>query len=557
VIRHDAVVIGSGPNGLVAANRLADAGWSVLVLEAQHDVGGAVHSAGDVHPGFVHDTFSAFYPLAAASEGIASFHLEDHGLVWEHAPAVLGHPLPDGSWAVLHREREDTAASLEALHPGDGETWLDLCRWWDVLGPHVVKGLLTPLPPVKVLPAALLALRRAGGLGAVQTLLTPASELVRTRFGGEGARMLVCGNAAHSDIPLDAPGSGLMGVLMSMLAQTVGFPVPRGGAGELTQSLARRLRSLGGEIRTSTPAEHVLVRDGRAVGVVTPSGTAYAERAVVAGVTAPQLYGRPDDPARPALMAPGDVPAKVRDGMRTFTMDPGTVKVDWALSSTIPWTGAPDRAPGTVHVADDTTDLQETLTQVGAGRVPAKPFLLTGQMTSSDPTRSPEGTESFWAYAHVPQDVLDDAGDEGITGRWDESECERFADRMQARLESRAPGFGDRVLARRVLGPREMEARDANLVGGAINGGTSQLHQQLVFRPVPGGGRAETGVPGLYLASASAHPGGGVHGAAGMNAARAALAHDRWRSARDRLVGAVAPRHPRGLAAGADSDDRA
>jgi phytoene dehydrogenase-like protein len=173
--------------------------------------------------------------------------------------------------------------------------------------------------------------------------------------------------------------------------------------------------------------------------------------------------------------------------------------------------------------------MAEALGQVAANAVPAAPFLLAGQMTTSDPTRSPPGTESLWAYTHVPQETTRDAGDGGVRGVWDSDDLERFADRMQARLERHAPGFGSRVLNRRVLGPRELETRDANLVGGAINGGTSQLHQELVFRPIPGLGRAETPVRGLYLGSASAHPGGGVHGAPGMNAARAAIAHDRLR----------------------------
>jgi phytoene dehydrogenase-like protein len=164
--------------------------------------------------------------------------------------------------------------------------------------------------------------------------------------------------------------------------------------------------------------------------------------------------------------------------------------------------------------------------------IPAEPFMLAGQMTTTDPTRSPAGTESMWAYTHVPQETDRDAGGDGLTGRWDHDELERMADRMQERFERLAPGFGSRVLSRRVLGPRQLEERDANLLGGGINGGTSQIHQELVFRPVPGLGRAETPIRGLYLASASAHPGGGVHGACGMNAARAAVAHDRV----DRLV---------------------
>ena len=189
VTSYDAVVIGAGPNGLVAANHLVDAGWSVLVLEAQPDLGGAVRSANDVHPEFVHDTFSAFYPLAAASPTIKSFHLEDHGLVWRHAPAVLGHPLPDGQWALLDRDRELTASWFEDQQPGDGEAWLDLCRDWDVMGEHLIAGLLTPFPPVRAGLAGLLNLRRAGGLQFVRTLLTPAADLGRNRFRGEAPRV--------------------------------------------------------------------------------------------------------------------------------------------------------------------------------------------------------------------------------------------------------------------------------------------------------------------------------------------------------------------------------
>jgi phytoene dehydrogenase-like protein len=240
---------------------------------------------------------------------------------------------------------------------------------------------------------------------------------------------------------------------------------------------------------------------------------------VVAAVTAPVLYGR--------LLAAADVPASTRKGMKRFQLDPATVKVDWALDGVVPWAGTPAYPPGTVHVADSVADATEALAQVAAGLVPARPFLLVGQMTTTDPTRSPAGTESMWAYTHVPQHATDDAGEGGIRGVWDASEKERFADRMQHRIEVLAPGFGSRVLSRRVLGPHDLEARNASLVGGSINGGTSQLHQELVFRPVPGTGRAETGVTGLYLGSSSAHPGGGVHGAAGMNAARAALAHAR------------------------------
>jgi hypothetical protein len=311
-----------------------------------------------------------------------------------------------------------------------------------------------------------------------------------------------------------------MAILMSMLGQTVGFPVPEGGAGRLTEALASRLRARGGEIQCDAEVSGIVVRDGRACAVGLRGGERFeARRAVVAAVTAPVLYGR--------LLAPADVPASTRKGMERFQQDPATVKVDWALDGVVPWAGTPPYQPGTVHVADSVADATEALAQVAAGFVPARPFMLAGQMTTSDPTRSPPGTESMWAYTHVPQHAADDAGEGGIRGTWDSDDKERFADRMQQRIELLAPGFGSRVLSRRILGPHDLEARNASLVGGAINGGTSQLHQELVFRPVPGAGRAETKVAGLYLGSSSAHPGGGVHGAAGMNAARAALAHAR------------------------------
>ena len=518
----DAVVIGSGPNGLVAANLLADRGWSVLVLEAQPEPGGAVRTDTEVHPGFRHDTFSAFYPFAAASRTIADLDLESHGLRWVHAPSVLGHPLPDGTWAVLHREREQTAVSLDALHPGDGDAWLELCRQWDGFGPDLVGALLSPFPPVRHGLRTAYRLPRAAGLGGIRMALMSVRRLGEQRFSSEGARLLLAGNALHADFAPESAGSGIFGVIMTMLAQTVGFPAPVGGAGELTRALTRRLESLGGRVQTSTEVAEVMVRSGRAVGVRLADGTEVdASRAVLASVTAPALYER--------LVAPEHLPDRVRRGLRRFVWDPSTVKVDWALSATVPWTGGPDTSPGTIHIAHSVAELSTYSAQISRQTVPSDPFLLVGQMTSTDPTRSPDGTESMWAYSHVPRETRADAGDEGIRGVWDHDDLERYADRMQRRIEQFAPGFGDLVLARRVLGPHELEARDANLDRGAVNGGTANLRQSLVLRPIPGLGRAETPIRGLYLASASAHPGGGVHGAPGANAARAALFHERVR----------------------------
>lgn len=516
---HHAVVIGAGPNGLVAANLLADAGWDVLLLEAQDHVGGAVSSDESVEPGFVHDTFSSFYPLAAASHVIKSLELEKQGLEWVHAPAVLGNPLPDGSWAMLYRDVDRTAAGLDAAHPGDGDAWRAVCADWDVMGPPILEALLSPFPPVRGGLKALLKLPRVGGLDYVRTLLEPAVTMGGKRFAGQGAQLLLAGNASHADIPMTASGSGLLGLLLAMMGQTVGFPVPKGGAGRFTQALADRFTALGGEIRLNTRVTSITVDRGHVTAVVTGDGEKIGARAVVADVAASALYGR--------LVDWSDLPPRTRKGMARFEQDPATIKVDWALSGPVPWDSAPDVAPGTVHFADSADQLSQTSDAIANHSVPAAPFMLAGQMTSSDPTRSPAGTESMWAYTHVPQVVHRDEGPDGLTGSWDADEVERMADRMQARVVEHAPDFESRIIARRVIGPHEMQSRDENLIKGAVNGGTAGLHQQLVFRPVPGLGRAGTPVRGLFLGSASAHPGGGVHGACGSNAARAVIAASR------------------------------
>lgn len=519
--RRDAVVVGGGPNGLVAANLLTDAGWDVLLLEAQPEVGGAVRSAEDVHPGFVHDTFSSFYPMAAVSPVMKRLALEDHGLTWCRAPAVLGHPMPDGRWAVLHREVAETADALEAMHPGDGAAWRQLYTEWSRIGPALTQALLTPFPPVIGGLRTLAKLPSVGGLQFVRTLLEPAATLGPVRFGGPAAPLLLGGNAMHADIPLSGSGSGTLALLLTMIGQHQGFPVPEGGAGRLSAALASRFTSRGGEIRCGVRVDRVLVDRRQVAGVVTQDGERIGARAVVADVAAGALYG--------GLVHWSELPARTRTAMRRFELDPGTLKVDWALSGPVPWTNAPATPPGTVHISDSLDEMGEAQAAIAHHLVPARPFLLVGQMTTTDPTRSPTGTESLWAYTHVPQRVRGDQGPDSLTGRWDGSENERMADRMQQRIEDYAPGFGSRVIARRILGPHEFEARDANLVQGALSGGTLNLHQELILRPVPGLGRAETPIRGLFLGSASAHPGGAVHGACGANAARAALAAARWR----------------------------
>lgn len=515
----DAVVIGAGPNGLVAANVLADAGWSVEVLEEQAEPGGAVRSDRGVDPEFVNDVFSSFYPLAAASPVLAALRLDKEGLRWSHAPRVLAHPLPDGRCAVIDRDHDAarTAANLESFAPGDGTAWQELHALWERVGDALLGCLFTPFPPVRSAARLAVRVRAAGGLRLARDMMLPVRRLGEERFDGEGGRLLLAGSALHADLSPESAIGGGFGWMMSMLAQTHGFPVPVGGASALTDALVRRLEGRGGLVRCGERVTQVVVRGGRAVGVRTATGDAVgARKAVLADVSAPALFTR--------LVGAEHLPEHLLTDMaRRFQWDFSTFKVDWALDGPVPWTAEQAATAGTVHLADSVDDLTRFGAQIATRHVPDHPFALFGQMTTADPSRSPTGTESAWAYTHVPQDIVADAGGAGITGAWDRREQEAMADRIEARVESYAPGFRDRIRSRRVLAPPTLESLNANLHRGAINGGTSALHQQLVFRPTPGTGRPETPVTALYLASSSAHPGGGVHGAPGANAARAAL----------------------------------
>ncbi len=513
----DAVVIGSGPNGLAGANVLADAGWDVLVLEAAEEPGGSVRTGELTAPGFRHDLFSAFYPLGAASPVLRGLDLEHHGLRWRHHPHVLAHPTRDGRCAVLSRDLEQTADSLEGFGRGDGEAWRELYALWERVGEHLLEALFRPFPPL----GPGLGLARA--LGAEELVrflrfaLLPVRRLAEEEFRGAGGGLLLAGNALHADLTPESAAGGLYGWLLCSLGQQVGYPVPEGGAGELSAALVRRLRSRGGTLECGAPVEEILVSGGAATGVRLADGrTVAARRAILADVGAPALYG--------ALLAAEHLPARLRDDLRRFQYDSATVKVDWALSAPIAWSAEPARGAGTLHVAEGMDSLSRHAAQLAQKQIPDVPFLVFGQYAAADPTRQPPGAETAWAYTHVPARPVGDAGADELLGTWDERETEAFVARIEDQVEALAPGFRALIRDRHVFVPPSMEEENPNLVDGALGGGTAQLHQQLVFRPTPGLGRPETPIDRLYLASASAHPGGGVHGACGANAARAALA---------------------------------
>ena len=517
----DAVIIGSGPNGLVAANLLADKGWKVVVLEEQDVPGGAVKSSELTGvPGFTSDHFSSFYPLSVASPVIGKLDLPRYGLRWMRSEGSVAHPLNDGSCAFLSLDIDETAASLDAYAPGDGDKWKELYALYEKVGSFLVEGLMTPFPPVKVGAKMAAALNR-DLLKFARFGILPVRRLAEETFKGAGGANLIAGNALHADLTPDSNGGGLFGWLLCMVGQQVGFPVPEGGAGNLVKALVARLEDRGGEVLTGRRVTGVLVENGRAAGVRTEDGdTVRAAKAVLADTGAPQLYLE--------LIPREHLPKRTVESFESFQYDASTIKVDWALDGPIPWTAPDARRAGTIHLTEGMDHLTQTAADIVTRRIPAEPFLIMGQYSMVDPSRAPAGKETAWAYTHVPQETRGDAGGE-LTGSWDEDETNAFADRCEAEVEKRAPGFRKLVRARHVFNPHTLEAANRNLVGGAVNSGTAQLHQQLVFRPIPGTGRPETPVPGLYLASASAHPGGGVHGGPGNNAARAALAHDRLR----------------------------
>jgi phytoene dehydrogenase-like protein len=498
--RCDALVVGSGPNGLAAAIALARAGRGVLVLEAQERLGGAVATEELTLPGFRHDTFSSVYPAAAASPVFARMPLHEHGLRWVHPELPMAHPLPDGRAAVLARDLGATAASLDALAPGDGDRWRELAAPYLKRFGALRDTMLAGFPPVAGGAKLLAGLGLEGVLEFARLLLSSAEGLGAELFRSPGAKAWLYGAALHGDAPIGGAGSAISGLYLNLLGHAVGWPSPEGGAGRLAEALVAHLRALGGMTRTGARVAAVEAGGGQVRGVVLQDGTRVAAPLVILD-TSPQ--------ALVALAGEALPDSYVRRLVR-FRPGPRTLKLDWALDGTVPWQAEQVRRAGTVHVGGEAEEVRAALLEVEAGRMPQRPFLLFGQQSVADPTRAPAGKHTAWAYTHVPAEIDHEAAVEAV-----EAQVERFA-----------PGFRDRVLARHVLAPADLEARDENLIGGDVGGGSYAL-DQLVFRPVPSLSPYRTPLRGLYLGSASTFPGGAVHGVPGDAAARAALLDDR------------------------------
>ncbi len=465
----DAIVVGSGPNGLAAAITLAQAGLKTVLREAQATVGGGLRSSDLTLPGFTHDVCSAVLPLALTSPFFRTLPLADFGLEWIQPPAALAHPLDDGSAALLERSLDATA---EGLGPG-GRDWRRLhapfVRVWDELSHDVLA------PPLRF-PRHPFMMARFGLRG-----LRPATGLART-LRGTGARALFAGNAAHSFLPLEAPGTAAFGLLLSVTGHAVGWPIARGGSQRVADALAAYFRSLGGEIVTAAPVEHL--------DELEPA------RLVLLDLSPRQV-----------LRIAGDkLTGGYRRALEGYRYGAAAFKVDWALDGPVPWTAPECARAATVHLGGTLEEVAASEAAPARGTVHQRPFVLFVQPTLFDGSRAPDGKHTAWAYCHVPNGYTQD-----VSGRI-ERQVERFA-----------PGFRERILARSVLTPADFERQNANLIGGTINGGMMDL-RQVFARPVARPTPYRTPLRGVYLCSASTPPGGGVHGMSGHHAARAALA---------------------------------
>ncbi len=463
----DAVVVGSGPNGLAAAITLARAGLSVTVFEQSTTIGGGTRTEELTLPGFLHDVCSAIHPLGLASPFFLSLPLDAHGLEWVHPEVQLGHPLPDGKAALLHRDLEETSGALGIDREAYRRLMAPLVSKWPVLAPDLLAPFHFPRHPLSMARFGLKA-------------LLPATLLGRLTFKTPAARALFAGMAAHSFLPLESPLSAAFGLILGALGHVAGWPLARGGSRTIGCAMASYLRSLGGEIVTG----HRVA----SLGELPPA------RVTLLDVTPRQLDA----------LGASSLPEWYRRKLRRYRYGPGVFKIDWALGGPIPWRSEGCRRAATVHVGGTAEEISRGEREVWRGAHPERPFVLLAQPSVADGTRAPAGKHVGWAYCHVPSGSTFD-----------------MAGRIEAQVERFAPGFRDLIVGRHTRNCVEYERYNPNLIGGDIVGGLQDLRQFMIRPTLLAPYR--TPVEGLYLCSSGTPPGGGVHGMCGYHAATLAL----------------------------------
>jgi phytoene dehydrogenase-like protein len=495
------LVVGAGHNGLVCGIHLARAGCDVTVLEHAPGPGGATSTGEVTLPGFRHDHCAGFNPITMASPAMAELELEREGVAWITPDVVMVHPFEDGSAIALHRDVAATVASLDAVSPGAGAAWSELITRTLPQADALARAILEPLPPLTAVGRLALAWRRFGlemarrGIGSVETFGHDVFD------GEERPTAWLASSSQHSGLSPDTAGSGLFGFLLQLLGHAHGWPLPRGGQGAISAALVRLLERAGGRVQCDSHVEAILTRGDRAAGVRVFGGEELPADAVVATVSAGVL-------AR--LLPEGAVNRLLMRRLRRWRYGTGAFKVDYALSAPVPWAADAARSAGVVQVAGELHELAAAAQASTRGDVPERPALVVGQHSLFDDTRAPGGNHTLYVYAHVPPAYP-----------WSDDEV---AARIEDQLERFAPGWHANVLERHVRPPFRTEHENPSLVGGDLGGGSYEIDQQLIFRPAPEMCRYRTPLRGLYVAGASVHPGGAVHGMSGRGAARAVLA---------------------------------
>jgi len=465
---YDAIIVGSGPNGLAAGVTLAQAGWRVLLLEARETVGGGMRTAELTLPGFRHDICSAIHPLGLGSPFFKNLPLADYGLRWLQPDLPLAQPLDDGTAVTRHQCLEETAVHLGR----DGATYrrlfAPLVADWDKIAAEFLGPLRLPHHPLAMVKFGLRA-------------LWPTTTLVNALFRTPQARALFAGLAAHAMMPLEWPLTAAFGLILGTLAHRVGWPLPQGGSQAIANALAAFFTSLGGEIATG--------HEVQSLADLPPA------RALLLDVTPRQLL----------TIAGEALPPGYRRQLQKYRYGPGVFKIDWALSEPIPWTAAACRRAGTVHIGPTLAEIALSERLVWQGETAERPYILLTQQSLFDSTRAPAGQHTGWAYCHVPHGSTQD-----------------MTAVIEAQIERFAPGFQDTILARHTMTTHDLQKYNPNYIGGDINGGV-QNWRQLFTRPVPRLNPYTTPLPNVFLCSSATPPGGGVHGMCGYHAAQAAL----------------------------------